>query len=502
MKNNNFHVTIPVSGLIRREDYNYEIIGLGGNWPAVVSPSSGYFNASSKSISIPVTVSFLPTTGISQNITTLPYEILSCGYNNAEIFTNILVKLTSLSDNTNIVSPTTLVKCSGCLPNININLSGCGSESCGQYSLSSGNVFDFISSISGLEPNTKYQYAIKSIGCNWPVVMVSPTGGSFVPSSSSHELKHKLVFCPYSGNLCGSSNVLEFDLAQCFNKNNLYANIELSLAPEYCFTEKTFSNSILLNCKNCLPKINCSLPSKLSLTSSNIVNITGSFSGLIPNTLYSYNFSALDSNWPSILKPISGSFIANSTTETIVSQLMFCSPSGRCPSGTPNLLDYTLDSSAEKDFNQKKLHTNLVLNLNSECGDSVSSKECVIECNGCLPCIRYATAVFSGSPAITLGEDCCAGQKLLRVNISNAIPGDKYVYAFSTTSGVGVNNITFSPQSGEIYFGSGGVGAVNSICSVDLIQNSQTLLNFELTHVISNNKVLDSIGLVCSTGLC
>jgi hypothetical protein len=502
MKNNNFHITIPVSGLIRRESYSYEIVGLGGNWPAFVSPTGGSFVSNSKSIDINASISFLPTTGLTQNLNVLPYDLLSCGYNNNEIFTNVAVKVTSLSDNSEIFSPTTLVKCSGCLPSIDINMSGCGSTSCGQYSLTSGNIFDFTSSISGLEPNTKYQYAIKSVGANWPTIMITPTGGSFVPNDNTYELKHKLVFCPYSGNLCGSSNVLQYDLAQCFNKNNLYANIELSLAPEYCFSEKTFSNTILLNCKNCLPKITSSLPSKLSLSSSNKVSITGSFSGLIPNTLYNYSFTALDSNWPSLLKPISGSFVSSSTSETITSALMFCSPSGNCPSGTADLLPYSLDTLAEKDFYQKKLYANLALNLTSECGDNVTSKQLVVECNNCLPCVTYANAIFSGSPTISLDDVCCSGQKLLSVNVTNAIPGDKYIYDFNHTSGVGVNSIAFNPISGEMYFGSGGVGTINTIASIDLVNYAQTLINFELTHSLSNTKVFDTIGLVCNTGSC
>lgn len=502
MKNNNFHISIPISGLIRQENYTYEIIGGGGNWPSIASPSSGSFIANNKSTNIFTSITFLPTTGLVSNLNVLPYNLLSYGYNNTEIFTNVIAKVTSLSDNTNIFSTTQLVKCSGCLPNINIDISGCGSQSCDQYVLTSGNSLDLVSSISGLEPNTKYLYNIKSVGANWPVIMISPTGGSFTSSKNSYTLKHKLVFCPYSGNLCGSSNVLDYDLAQCFNKNNLYANIELNIAPEYYIDEKTFSNTILVNCKNCLPKITSSLPSNINLTASNAVNITGSFSGLVPNTLYHYSFTSTNSNWPTILKPISGSFIASSSNENIVSKLMFCSPSGNCPSGTVNLLAYTLDNVAEKDFNQKQLQTNLILTLSSECGDNINSKECSIKCDNCLPCITYANVVISGSPTIILDDGCCVGQKLLTVIITNTVPGDQYTYKFSTSSGVGINAIEFNPISGEIYFGSGGTGRVNTICSVDLVDYAQTLINFTLTHTDTNFKVFDSVGLVCNTGSC
>lgn len=495
----NFHISIPISGLIKREDYKYDITGLGGNWPSIATPSSGLFTATGKTATINTTISFMPTTGSLHN-NILPYSLLSCGYEDSELFTRVSARATLLSDNSTVSSAVHLVRCSGCLPKISVSLSGCGSEICGQHTLTNTNIFDFISSFSGLEPNTSYKYSIKSIGSNWPVIMISPTGGSFTANSSIYSLKHKLAFCPYSGNLCGSSNVLDHNLTQCFNKNNLYSNIELSISPEYCSNEKVFSNNILLNCKNCLPKVFSSLVDKISTKSSNIVMINGSFSGLVPNTRYNYSFNTIDSNWPSILKPISGSFIANSITENISSQLMFCSPSGNCGAGTVGLLPYTLDNPAEKDFNQKKLHTNLVLNLTSECGDNVNSKECYIECDDCLPCVRHANALFDSGPIIALDGNCCVGQKLIKVNVSNAVPGDKYSYSFSAVSGLGVNSILFNPSTGEIYCGSDGIGSVNTICDINLVDNAQTILTFSLLHHNTNYRVIDNVALSCNKG--
>lgn len=499
MANNNFHISIPVSGLIKREDYKYDIVGVGANWPAVASPSSGTFTASSKLATINTTISFLPTTGQSApNI--LSYNLLSCGYNDSEIFTNVVAKVTSLSDNCIVLSPTQLVQCSGCLPSIGISIIGHGSQSSNQYVLSNGNnVFDFTSSLSELEPNTTYNYTVKSVGANWPIIMVSPSGGSFTANSTTYLLSHKLMFCPYSGISCGSSNVLNHDLRQCFNTNNLYGNIEVSISPNYCANEKTFSNIILVNCKDCLPKTTAVLPNKLVLSSSNLTTISGSLSGLIPNTTYNYAFNTIDSNWPSILKNISGTIRPTGTSYSLENKLMFCYPSGNCQAGTDDLLPYTLDTIAEKDFNQKKLYTDLVLNLTPSCGDGVISNQCRIECDDCLPCVRYASVVFSGSPLIVLPQGCCQGQKFISVNVSNAIPGDKYTYSFDSIPSTGTVFLTFSPSTGEIYFGSGGYGKVNTIMSTNLTDYAQTLLTFELTHTNTNTKIHDTIGLACRT---
>ena len=499
--NNNFHISLPVTGLIKREDYKFDIVGLGGNWPAIATPASGIFTARSKGATINTSITFLPTTGYAPNA--LAYNTLSCGYDNTEIFTNVAAKITSLSDNSIVYSEPSLVKCSGCLPNISVTISGCGSQQCNQYKLTNTNIFDFSSIFSGLEPNEKYNYSIKSIGSNWPTLMITPTGGSFIPNTNNYSIKHKLLFCPYSGNnLCGSSGLLDYNLAQCFNKNNLYTNIELSISPTRCNNEKIFSNSVLINCNDCLPGLSVSLPSKISLTTTNIASITGTISGLIPNTTYNYIFDCIDSNWPSILKPISGSFTAKSIKESLSAQLMFCHPSGQCTSGTNDLLPYTPDNTVEKYFNQKKLYTNLALNVTSDCGDDATSKTSTISCDNCLPCVKYANAIFSGSPIITLASGCCQGQRLISVNVTSAVPGDQYTYSFSHVPSTGIQFLNFSPETGTVYFGSGGNGKVYTVVSTDLSNFAHALLNFELIHTDTNTKVVDTIGLTCISGNC
>jgi len=497
---NNFYISIPISGLIRTENYSYNIVGVGGNWPAIASPSSGSFVASSRSSSISTMISFLPTTGFN-NDNSLDYNLTLCGYENKDLYTNVMAEISSTSDNTTILSQPVLVRCSGCLPQIAVSISGCGAESCEQYYLENENIFNLVSNISGLEPNTKYKYNIKSDGSNWPVIMITPSGGDFQPTSNTYQLQHKLMFCPYSNDLCGD-NVLNYDLTQCFNRNNLYCNLQLSISPEYCEEEKFFSNNILVNCKDCLPKTNISLPSKILLTSSNIVSITGSLSGLIPNTVYNYNFASSDSNWPAILKPIRGTFVASDSVENIVVKFGFCYPSGNCNGPIEGLLPYSIDSLALRDFNENKLYNRLILQVDTFCGDSLFSNDCLIECENCLPCIKYANAIFDDSPTIILENSCCQGQKLIKVNINNAIPGEKYTYKFNYSNSLGFDFVQFNPATGEVYFGSGGNGSVSTICAVNLSNFSQSLIDFELTHYNTNSKVSDTVGLICNTGSC
>jgi hypothetical protein len=269
-----------------------------------------------------------------------------------------------------------------------------------------------------------------------------------------------------------------------------------------CLDKPILSDKIEVDCDNCLPVINVSLPNINTLTSTNLISITGSVSSLKPSQSYNYYFSG-NSNWPIVLENISGSFIAKTSSENIVSRLIFCSPSGNC-SNNNGLLPYTLSSKVEKALNNNLLTGKLQLNIQSSgCDNRIfSSNISNISCNNCLPNIKYPNILFSGSPTITLNSECCSGQKLIRVNVSNAIASDKYIYQFTSLNSAGVNNIVFNPSSGEIYFGSGGTGSINTIAAIDLVDHAQTLLNVELNHVDSDSKTSDTVVLVCNNSAC
>ena len=275
MKNNNIHISIPVSGLIKRENYRYEILGLGGNWPSVAIPRTGSFEATAKTTSINTSISFCASTGLAINLSNvLPYEPLQCGYANQELFTSLKAKVVSLSDNSEIFSSQQLVQCTGCLPNINIELSGCGSEVCDQYILSDSNIFNFVSSFSGLEAGASYNYSLYSLGSNWPCIMASPKSGTFVPTSDTYDMQHRLVFCANSGecssNHPGSMNhnmyVKNTDEAKIFN------TIQLSVTPQSCNGEMNFSNSIMTICDDCLPCIKYGL---VTISGSPQISLSG-----------------------------------------------------------------------------------------------------------------------------------------------------------------------------------------------------------------------------------
>ena len=112
---NNIKVSIPLSGLFKRETYNYIIRGLGGNWPAIISPLSGSFEAKGKTEVLNEVVSFCPSTGLCppSNPNVLPYSLQSCGYDNNHLYTNIVVDLTSKSDNITTRTNSMIIECTG-----------------------------------------------------------------------------------------------------------------------------------------------------------------------------------------------------------------------------------------------------------------------------------------------------------------------------------------------------------------------------------------------------
>lgn len=305
MKNNNIHISIPVSGLIKRENYRYEIIGLGGNWPAVAIPSSGTFEATAKTANLNTSISFCANTGLVTNLSNiLSYESLQCGYANQELFTSIKAKIVSLSDNSELFSSQQLVQCTGCLPNISIELSGCGSGVCDQYVLKDSNIFNFVSSFSGLEPGASYNYSLYSLGSNWPSIMVSPKSGTFTPTSETYEMQHRMIFCANSGE-CGTNHpgamnhniyVKNTDEAKLFN------TIELSVTPVSCNGEFNFSNTLMTICDNCLPCVKYGLVTisgspEIALsgeccTSSSPKLVIVEVYNASPGERYLYNFSA------------------------------------------------------------------------------------------------------------------------------------------------------------------------------------------------------------------
>lgn len=490
---NIYNLTSSISNLKPYSSYDYEIVDLKTNHLIGFDNLSGTFSTLNETThSLLNSIVFCESSGYCNNYVT-------SGTMNSNRFSNTLntsfrIKLSSTCLASPVYSDPVTIDCEYCLPYIDMDIPN-------EVTLTStsGNIYAFNVPLSPLKLYSTYNYTIKNVNTNHLVGFKNLSGTFNTENNQVVTISNQLVFCESSGycntyaatgspnsNVC--NNLLTTSFVVELDNDDLYSSI--------------VSKPIVVNCNNCIPKLSVSLPVGSNLTTTNMVSLTGTVSGLKPLQSYDYYFTG-DNNWPILLDNISGSFVPKTSSQNIVTKVLFCYPSGDC-AGENGLLPHTLSSSAQKTLNNNTLYGKLKLNVkSSSCDSSLYSSEISnITCKDCLPCVRYADVQISGSPVITLPDNCCNGQKLLSVNVTNAIPSEKYTYSFGSVSGVGVNKLEFNPRTGEMYFGSGGAGTINSICAIDLVDFTQTLINFELTHSNTNFKVYDSIGLVCSTGSC
>jgi hypothetical protein len=253
--------------------------------------------------------------------------------------------------------------------------------------------------------------------------------------------------------------------------------------------------SVSMSCSNCLGNIAVTPPAETTLTESNTYSLGFDISGLKNGQSYTFEFSAEDANWPVSLTPISGEFTAVGSIATIVSEMMFCYPSGLC-AGQDNALPYTEYTYYDKITKGSNLFSSVKLTVtpDSECEEMADTSDAVnIVCQDCLPAFSYASIVMSGSPEISLPESCCTGSMPLYVNVSNAVPGESYTYNFSASS----QNITFNPVSGTVYLDGTGAGTLITTVESELDLYGMSIIQCELIHDNTQEKVIDMIAMRC-----
>jgi hypothetical protein len=272
------------------------------------------------------------------------------------------------------------------------------------------------------------------------------------------------------------------------------------VSPVTCDQEAAIDTTTII-CNNCLPEIGISAIDEVTLSTpnNNLYTLTHNLSGLIEDQQYSYSYQGIESNWPTIISPLSGSFTARNPSQTLESQLMFCYPQNLCPSGTNGLFDYTIDNRAQKMLKKNLLSTRLQLTVSPDnCGlPSTTSDVFTLNCSGCLPAFSYSSINFTDTPELALAGPCCTGMKAISVDVSGTVPGDKYSYVFDSAS----SQVSFTPTSGVVYFGGDGNGSLNTVMNIDLIESQQIVISCSLTHYNSDITTMDFLAVKCS-GAC
>lgn len=515
----NQNIQFALKGLSRRQDYNYKIVGQGGNWPAVAEPLSGTFTAQSGEEFIHTNIAFCNYTGVCPptDPKVLEYSVgYNCGTSNNNIFTNVGLELTRIADDSKVYAPNILVEASGFPTGIAVEIFNDAGSAISPVSTLNSNGNDhreFYTKITNLNPGAQYTYKVVDSGGNWPAQLITPTGGDFTATGTEYTIPHKLHFCS-SANACPTTlpGYLSYGAISCADKSNIYRCLKVEVSATDCslYAGKTFhSEKITTYCNNCLSRPTITSSNSLTLSSSNAADITFGFNNLTPGRTYTYNFTNRGSTWPTILTPTQGTFIATDSVYATSHRILFCDSAALCPQGTPGLLGYTAynyGSNLEKQMTDKLLHTTLAINLtDTSCdNETITSENMHIECDGCLPAFKYPnpqwasagnTTISSTTVKKDLVETCCNGTTSLSATVSNVYLGDAYTYTITSTN----DKIKFVPNQGTVYFGSTSSTAnrINTIMSTTLGQNEMGIITIAVTHVDSSISAMDSLTITC-----
>jgi hypothetical protein len=424
MANNTVQALIPINGLFKRLNYTFEIEGLGGNWPARVSPASGEFTAVGKSGNISASVSFCATTGSCLGDTDiLPYDMAKkCTFDKSQVFTYVRIKATLVDDPTiSVYSDPINITCNTCLPNAAIQL-----PPAINLDRSSKNIYDFIANVSGLVPKENYTFIYSAVDSNWPI-KIYPISGTIYSTTDSYSIPTEILFCNNTGVCPGSSdNVLSYELDPACLNHSYFGSIKLDIQPDSCQFDNAESNIMHVHCDDCFPKPLAGMPSRIELTSAtnNYAEFTTIVSGIIPDKKYSFSFRSLDSNWPVLLENTTGLFSSPTDTYCIDSSIKFCEHTGVCLTGMKNVLHHTIPSNCTLEPNDYEAR--IIVDIKSvDCGDTeVSSNIMNFNCTDCFP--PSVEMSFSKNP-INIPKD-----ELYEfvTSFSNLEPNKVYYYSF------------------------------------------------------------------------
>lgn len=483
---NSTNVVLNMSDLVVGETYYYTFHGLDGNWPVMLSNISGTIVPSRRDNNILNSrVTFLESSGLYVSDNNRVIEPVSCAADK-DLYSVIYASFVAASSpNEAIKTDNIFISCNNCLPTPKINditdiaLTGSSQETL--------NI-----NLENLYKNTRYNYMFHSVNGNWPV-NISSLSGSFIANSPSFNLKTKIKFCESTGICYGSSNsILNSEIA-CLNTNDKYFTGYLYLSPVDCPQSSSTSNHFTINCENCVNRLSASLLPSDTTTTQNY-DLIAQFSNLTVGKTYNYSYDGVYGNWPVVVDPASGSFIARSDSHTVSNKVVFCFPTGDAV-GQPGLLDYTINS-INQDYGYKfsKFRSFIV---DSQCSDiNAYSNEFTLTCDGCLPCLNCSTISFSGGPTIALPTGCCSGTDMMFISVTGANPNNAYRYELTSLSG----DISFVPSTGMVYVKNDGSSIIPVLMSTNLIVKEQALAQAKLIDIGSSGESVDYLGFICGSG--
>lgn len=494
LNNNVYNTTGVVHNLVSGQKYDYSIDTIYSNWPTTAYPQSGTFVADSSSVNIPLQLSFCRSTGVcpqgASNV--LPFTLEnSCNYvDGKDIKTTITLSVKSNNSSAlpKISSNGMTISCSNCLPTIKAS----GSP---LLTLTSSNTSTTNLTISNTIPGRQYSYSTIGLGANWPV-MIYPMSGIVTATSTTTTVPLKLSFCRSSG-ICPDtdSSIIPYSI-----KPSTYygPNLDRSARFKFLVTDldcnlSIQSNESVATCENCIS--NTSLTNAVSTTVLSSAGTTRyqlvtSGQNLVPGERYTYSVNYVDANWPTVVYPQSGSFVASSNSKIITTDIQFCFPSGSC-NNVLGSMPYTGNSAS----NNRYVKLNISLEDPTIPNAPVRTDDFTVSCANCFPSINYSI-FMSGAPNLVLPLSCCTGTRIMKVDVTGAIPGDRHSYFMGSSS----SNITFSPESGSLFVRPNGSGTFFNMMTSTMPSGTSAIVTCKIVNESSNIESTEFMVVRCSTG--
>lgn len=406
-------------------------------------------------------------------------------------------------------------------------------DCCSQLSIQSGNYSSVLLSneyssniyviLSGLKPDTKYNYVVSPVLSNWPA-KIYPLSGFIErsgPTDKENNLNANLEFMFSYVSKDGSGNIaknidtpntkifsiLDFNVWQDGCDSVIKDTINISSSSLGSLTGLDICPSIKFN------------SDPYFLTNSDAYDIKMSYSGIDITKNNYYYISSNNANWPSRISSTSGKIIPeyiykNTNSGKLygsgVISLGFKFSDTAVPTAGFANLAYTLDSNYQEEFIKDNIYCSLNARVTTPSGCVSGIATTTIICNDCLPnngydCINnaninifestntYPIDLVSSRPGAekTIPIECCHGDRQIIVNLDNLCPNELYDYKFIAMPS---SDTLLSSTSGYIGVPSGD-GQIGTLINIG--NNEAVNLTCTVTHRDTNKSISDSIILRC-----
>jgi ribosomal protein S27E len=208
---------------------------------------------------------------------------------------------------------------------------------------------------------------------------------------------------------------------------------------------------------------------------------------LIRTLEYNYEFENVDglNNWPIVVIPRSGSFVATSKSQQLDTTVIFCTNTGVCDDTNPDVLPYKLDYSCGLN-NKDLLFTTLRVKVNEKgTNDYIYSSGQHVEC---IDCLNVPHISFSGNMSL---DQNSSNYTHVVASIHDLQSGQYYEWSYNNIS----SNwpATISPISGSFIANEPTyeINTLVSFCQNSSCSGSPGYLNFTTDHMSYVNKYVN-----------